>query len=348
MISLLIIFFLISIVISLLCSLWESVLLSITPGFVQLKLDEKTSFGVLLGSLKKNIDQPLAAILTLNTVAHTVGAIGVGQQASIIWADSALYITTLLVPIVMTLAILILSEIIPKTIGAIHWKTLAPFTIYSLSFIIKLLKPFVWFCQVITTFFSGGKPVKSFNRKELLALTQIGTKEGRLSQLEATFIENVLNLNQYKLVEIMTPRSMISAASELLTLREFYDQNRDSSYSRIPVFSEDLDNTTGFVLWKDVLKELQDDHGHKRLKDIKRSISFHVEMTSVFNVYKSLIQSREHMVLIVDEYGGVSGLVTMEDIIECFIGEEIVDETDRIVDLQAYSKEKMKKKFKHL
>lgn len=335
----------VSIITSLLCSLWESVLLSITPSYVHIKAEEKTPFGQLLSSLKKNINQPLAALLTLNTVTHTVGAIGVGQQASIIWENNHPFITTVLVPTVMTLAILILSEIIPKTIGAIHWKKLAPFTIYSLAITIKVLRPFVWFCQIITKVLSNNKPKKIFNKKELLALTQIGIKEGGLSKIEANFIKNVLKLNHYRVTDIMTPRTVILAADETLTLRQFYKKNPHSSFSRIPIFQNDLDNTTGFILFKDVLEELQKNNGNKLLKELKRSLSFKIEISSVFSLYKDLIQNRQHLALVVDEHGGVSGLVSMEDVLECMIGEEIVDETDEIVDLQAFSKEQTKHRF---
>jgi CBS domain containing-hemolysin-like protein len=346
MLSLLLFFFLISIVVSLLCSLWESVLLSITPSFVQVKLNENKRLGRLLASYKENIDQPLAALLTLNTVAHTVGAIGVGQQASIIWSSSAPIITTLVVPAVMTLAILLLSEIIPKTIGATHWKALTPFTVYSLAFIVKCLWPFVWGCQLITRALSRNKPEKSITRGDLLALTQIGTKEGTISGIESTFIENALRLKQYKVKDIMTPRAVMLAAAQTQTLKEFHSENKDCEFSRIPIYSGNgMDNATGFVLFRDILSQIENQNGDLTLSDIKRSISFKIESQSVFKLYNEFVQSREHIALVVNEHGAVSGLVTMEDVLECMLGQEIVDETDKVVDLQAYSRRQMKRRF---
>lgn len=339
--TLLLLFASVSIIVSLLCSLWESVLLSITPSFVQVQLNETKSFGLKLAGFKETIDQPLAALLTLNTVAHTVGAIGVGQQATMLWSETSPVVTTLIVPGVMTLAILILSEIIPKTIGANHWQRLAPFTVHSLAIIIKLLWPLVWGCRVITRSLSSSKNKKAITRHDLLALTQIGTQEGTLAELEAAFIENVLNLNQYRLKDIMTPRAVMSVAPETWTVGQLYEHNPSSPFSRIPIYSGDnVDNITGFVLWRDVLESLQDGKGEWLLTDIKRAMTFTIEVQSVFSLYQQLIKTREHIVSVINEHGSVSGLVTMEDVMECFLGQEIVDETDQIIDLQAYSRQK--------
>ena len=336
---LLLLFACVSIVVSLLCSLWESVLLSITPSFVQVQLNEDKKFGLRLHSFKENIDQPLAALLTLNTVAHTVGAIGVGQQASVLWSAKSPIITTLIVPAVMTLGILILSEIIPKTIGANHWKRFSRFTINSLSIIIMLLWPLVWVCQRITRSLKSKTAQKEITRHDFLALTQIGTKEGALKELEANFIQNVLYLEKYRLKDIMTPRSVMAVAPQLWTVKQLCDKKPNSPFSRIPVYSgNNIDNITGFVLWRDVLETLQRKNDEVLLRDIKRSISFKVEVQSVFSLYQELIKNREHIACVINEHGSVSGLVTMEDVMECFLGEEIVDETDEVVDLQAYSK----------
>lgn len=347
MLTSLISFFSISITISFLCSLWEAVLLSVSPSYMQTKLNEGDKLGTTLQEFKNNIDKPLAGILTLNTIAHTVGAIGVGQQATILWGEAHPFVTGVLVPVVMTAAILILSEIIPKTIGATNWKTLTPFTVRCLSFILKLLAPLIWGCQLVTTFFNAGRHDSVFSRSDFLAMAQIGAEEGHLDQNETRFIHSLLHFKTVKAKSIMTPRTVLVSESETMTVREFYDSHEDLVFSRIPVHDEkSKDIITGYFLKDEVLEYLVDGESGKTLRELKRPIITVPESYSLFHLFNTFIEKREHIALLADEFGGVCGIVTMEDIVETLLGTEIVDETDKTVDMQVLAKSKWKARHK--
>lgn len=341
-------FAILSILISFLCSLWESVLLSISPSYMQIKLNEDEKIGQSLQSFKNNIDRPLAAILTLNTIAHTVGAIGVGQQATKIWADSNPLITGLLVPAIMTIAILILSEIVPKTVGATNWRFFAPFTVRSLEFLLKILMPFIWVSQGITRIFNKEKQ-SIFTRTDFLAMAQIGSEEGQLDETESQFIHNLLHFRKYKVRNVMTPRVVVVSAPKTMGAREFYDFQEELTFSRIPLFEDaDKEAIIGYVLKDDVLEHLIDSKEDVPLEQFKRSIISIPENYSLFQLFSDFIEKREHIALVIDEYGGMSGIITMEDVIESLLGAEIVDETDKAADMQALAKRQWKKRQKEL
>lgn len=347
MLSTLIAFFMFSIVISFLCSLWEAVLLSISPSYMQIKLKQGGKLGTVLKDFKENIDRPLAGILTLNTIAHTVGAIGVGEEATRIWADNNPMITGFLVPLLMTAAILVLSEIIPKTIGATNWKSLAPFTIRSLYIVLIAISPIVWLCQLITKFFNRSKEKNIFTRTDFLALAQIGSEEGHLDQSESKFIHNLLHFKNYKIRDIMTPRTVAVSAPQSMTARAFYDRQDELNFSRIPIRENtDSEVIVGYILKDDVLEHLIDDENEKTLSAFKRDITTVSESDSVFELFKHFINMREHIALVLDNFGGMAGIVTMEDVIETLLGTEIVDETDQVVDMQELAKKKWKNRYK--
>lgn len=339
----LIAFFLVSLIFSFLCSLWEAVLLSISPSYMQIQQEKGGAIGEILQSFKKNIDQPLAAILSLNTVAHTVGALGVGQEAAKIWADTNPYITSFVVPAIMTTAILVLSEIIPKTIGATHWRALAPFTTRSLRLLIIGLKPIVIICQAITRIFSPQKNESVFSRSDFMAMAQIGSQEGHLDPVETNLIQNLLHFRRYKAKEIMTPRTVLVTASKSMKLQEFYDFQEELTFSRIPLKeSPENESIIGYVLKDEVLEGLVEGEGDKVLNDFRREIITVDESYGIFPLFNEFIKKREHIAVVVDEYGGTSGIITMEDIVETLLGAEIVDETDIIVDMQEMAKRQWK------
>jgi CBS domain containing-hemolysin-like protein len=347
MFTLLISFFVLSIVLSFICSLWEAVLLSISPSYMQIKLNEASKVGHILQGFKNNIDRPLAGILTLNTIAHTVGAIGVGQEATKIWADSNPLITGLLVPAVMTAAILILSEIIPKTIGANNWRVLAPFTIHSLNIVLKVLAPVIWLCQTVTRVFNSKKNKENFTRLDFLAMAQIGSQEGHLSQTEIQFIQNLLHFKTHKASDVMTPRTVITTAPQEMTAREFYDHQDELRFSRIPIRDNaHSEAIIGYVLKDEVLEHLIDDEQEKPLSQFRRDIIVVPKEHNIFQLFNEFIEKREHIALVVDKFGGTSGIITLEDIVETLLGAEIVDETDAEVDMQKLAEEKWKKRFK--
>jgi len=345
----LILFFGISILFSFLCSLWEAVLLSISPSYLQVKLNEGKSVGIILKRFKENIDRPLAAILTINTIAHTVGAIGVGQEATKIWADTNPWMTGFVVPVFMTAAILILSEIIPKTIGANNWKALAPFTVRSLALLIKLIYPIVWLAQWITGAFNTSKEKNVFSRIDFLAMAQIGSEEGALDETESAFIHNLMHFKKYTVKDVMTPRTVVVSAPQTMSARDFYDKQNELVFSRIPL-REDFDKETivGYVLKDEVLEHLIDDDQEKPLSAFKRNMLSVPEDYSIFQLFNDIIKNTEHIALVVDQFGGMSGIVTMEDVIETLLGAEIVDETDTVVDLQEMAKHQGRRRYKSI
>lgn len=323
-------------------------MLSISPSYMQIKLNEGGKIGASLQAYKNNIDRPLAGILTLNTIAHTVGAIGVGQQATTIWADSNPIITGLLVPAVMTASILILSEIVPKTIGATNWRFFAPFTVRSLELLLIVLAPIIWVCQGITKIFNKEKQ-SVFSRTDFLAMAQIGSEEGHLDENESNLIHNLMHFRKNKVKNVMTPRVVVVSAPKNMTARAFYDFQEELSFSRIPLYDEpNTEAIIGYVLKDDVLEHLIDSKEDLSLEHFKRNIISVPESYTLFQMFNDFIEKREHIALVIDEYGGMSGIVTMEDLVETLLGAEIVDETDTTVDMQVLAKRQWKKRHKEL
>jgi CBS domain containing-hemolysin-like protein len=339
MLELLIAFFLLAIVVSFLCSLLEAVLLSITPSFTQLKLTEGRRIGKQLDSFKNNIDEPLTAILTLNTVAHTAGAIGVGEQSARIWADTNPMITGVVVPVIMILGILILSEIIPKTLGANHWQKLVPFTVTTLRVIIFLLYPLVWVAQIITSTLKKDKSQSVFSRSEFLALAEIGVTEGVVEQQDSEIIANLLRLKTVRTEDIMTPRTVVRSASESECIKDFYKTTGELPFSRIPLYEdEEKEHISGYFLKAVLLESLVAGKGDEPLGTIKRDITVVHESLPISDLFNRFLEKREHIALVVDEYGGLAGIVTMEDVMETLLGMEITDESDNTVDMQALAR----------
>jgi len=343
MLTTLIIFALLAVVVSFLCSLWESVLLSITPSYALVQVEEGTGIGRQIQSFKDNIDRPLAAILTLNTVAHTVGAIGVGEQATTLWSESNPLITGVLVPAVMTLAILILSEIIPKTLGANYWKELTPFTTTSLVLLLKILAPLVWMTQLITGMLSKDKSGSVLSRTEFMAMADAGAKEGVFDEGETEIIKNLLRFRSVKIRDIMTPRLVTRTAPASMTVAEFHQKHPEIGFTRIPLHSDDHpEDIVGYVRRDEILRDVADGNGDQRLDAFLREILTVPEELPITNLFNNLIEKREHIALVAGEFGGVSGVVTLEDIIETMLGLEIVDELDDHVDMQARARENWK------
>lgn len=344
MISLLIAFFMISIVISFLCSLWEATLLSITPSYAQVQMQTGSRTGKQLQSFKANIDQPLAAILTLNTIAHTVGAIGVGAQATLIWADANPLITSVLVPTIMTLGILVLSEIIPKTLGANYWQALAPFTASSLAFIIYALYPLVWMSEKITRTLKSDKERSVFSHSEFLAMVEIGVEEGHVEPGQSEIIGNLLQLNALPVKDVMTPRTVVSSAPEEQRIREFFNAYSKLPYSRILLYRDNnKDEITGYFLKDVMLDHLLCGRGQDALSSIRRSIITVPETYRIHDMFNRFLDSHEQIALVIDEFGEMAGIVTMEDMVETLLGTEIVDEADEVEDLQKAAKKKWEK-----
>ncbi len=332
---LLLLFAALSIVFSFLCSIWEAVLLSIPPSYVQIQTREETTVGQLLQKFKADVDRPLSAVLSLNTMAHTAGAIGVGAMATQTLGDEFLgFNSETAMGVIMTLAILIFSEIIPKTLGATYWRQLVGFTVRSLDILVKILFPLVWMSQFITRLVKNDKSESVLSRADFTAMAEIGAESGVIEAHESIILRNLLRFNTVPTEDIMTPRTVVRSASENLTIQAFYEKNRELPFSRIPIFKETQDHITGFVLKDRILQAIIDGEGQQQLKDISRDI-LHVQTDLLLpELFSRLMEKREHIALVVGKYGGMAGIVTLEDVIETLIGSEIVDEQDKNVDMQ--------------
>ena len=334
MYALLVAFFLISIVFSFLCSLWEAVLLSISPAYAERCVQEGSDLGDRLVAFKADVDRPLAAILTLNTIAHTVGAIGVGQQAALIWAESNPLVTGVAVPTVMTLAILLLSEIIPKTLGAVHWQRLAPFTVRCLDLLLFVLGPFVWLSRGITRVLKHGDGAPVLTRGDFLALAEIGAREGVLEDAERRMLDSLLSFRTVEARDVMTPRTVVAALAEEDTVADVHDRGL-LRFSRLPTYhSGSKDRITGFVLRTEVLGALIDGRRDQTVGSLRRDVLTIPETYLISELLQVLQDRKEHIALVLDDFGGMAGIVTLEDALETLIDMEIVDETDETVDMR--------------
>jgi len=346
----LIFFFVLSILFSFLCSIWEAVLLSITPSYISQKVHTGSPQGKALQDFKEDIDRPLSAILTLNTIAHTVGAIGVGAQAGKVFGTQSLEIGPInlsgeaIIATVMTIAILVLSEIIPKTIGANYWKKLAPFTISSLKILLFVLTPFVWISQLITKNLKKDKSASVLSRADFRAITQAGYESGALKETESRTIGNLLKLDQITVKTIMTPRSVMISTLENLSLKEFYDREMPLRYSRIPVFDTEKETIRGILLKDDLFQSLIEHKGDELISSHIRPAVFITESESLTHLQNLLMETNDHIAVVTDEFGVVLGIVTWEDLLETILGLEILDETDDVEDLQSYAKELWEKR----
>ena len=323
--------------VSFLCSVLEAVLLSTPMSFITAKEQEGRKAASVFKELKNNVDRPVGAILSLNTIAHTIGSAGVGAEVTRIWGDEWFGLAS----VVLTLLILIFSEIIPKTIGASYWRSLAMPSAGVIKVLIYITYPFVILSELITKLFSSKEQKNNavtVSREEVSAMVDMGTDEGVFKESESRIIKSCLRLSNVKAKEIMTPKIVLEMADESMTLKEFYDAS-DWRFSRIPVYNDDKDNVTGYVLKDIVLEELSEDQFDIKLSEMKRHILSFSEDESVFTIWEKMLGTREHISIIVDEFGGLRGVVTMEDVIETMIGVEIVDEQDTATDMQELARE---------
>jgi len=332
--TLLIIFIALAIGVSFLCSIMEAVLLSVTPAYIGALESEKPEVAKRLRDLKDDIDRPLAAILTLNTVAHTIGAAGAGAQAAAYFGSGAIGIFSAL----LTLGILVLSEIIPKTLGAEYWRSLAPVVAKLLKPLIYLLYPLVFMSQWLAKLMTRGEKVGEVSREEMSALADIGAEEGVFREGEVRLFKSLLRFESLRVSDVMTPRTVVFALPEDSKASDLIDAKRP--FSRYPVYSENRDNITGYVLLSDALASIADDAHDTILKDLRRDLVAVPLNRSLPELFEDLVQGGEHIALVIDEYGGTAGIATMEDVIETLIGLEITDETDTDEDMQVLARER--------
>ncbi|KJS02593.1 MAG: hemolysin [Desulfobulbaceae bacterium BRH_c16a] len=328
---LLILYVSLALVFSFLCSVAEAVLLSITPSYIEGLKEKRPQRAALLKRLKHdNVDRSLAAILTLNTIAHTVGAIGAGAKATVVFGSTWFGVFSA----AMTLMILFLSEIVPKTIGAVYWSKLVGPTALYVNALIVVLYPIVWISEKMTQFISHGKTMHIFSRDEFIAMTSVGVETGQIHSKESRVIRNLLRFESLKVADIMTPRTVIFALPEDMKISDSLNQVTQSPFSRLPLYRTQIDNITGFVLKDDVLISTTQKRGNEKLSALKRNIIAVPESVSLTALLERFLKDRQHIAIVVNEYGGADGLVTLEDLIETLMGMEIMDETDDVEDMR--------------
>lgn len=337
--GLLIFFFLMTVIVSFTCSLLESVLLSISPAYIALKRKSGKKSAVVLEGYKTSIDRPLTAILTVNTFANMIGATGVGAQTLKVFGD--IYMAAASVG--LTLMVLIFGEIIPKTLGATYWKKLAGFAAGSIRILIFLTYPIVTFSEFFYNLW-GVKRSVAVTREEMIVTAEMGATEGAIKEKESTVIANLLKLDQVPIKDIMTPRSVVNAFSYKDTVDDLTGANKTIRFSRIPVFKENFDNVVGLLHRFKLMEAVQQDLDTLTLEKLMTPIHSVPESISVSAALDQFIKRKEHLFLVVDEYGVPTGIVTLEDAIETLLGVEIVDESDSVVDMREHAKEQWKNK----
>ena len=346
--ELLILYIFLTISLSFLCSILEAVLLSINTTFIKIEIKEGKKYATTLSNLKNSIDEPLIIILTLNTIAHTVGAILVGVQAKVAYSELNIKNTFFagitdevlvgFVSAVMTIMILLFSEIIPKTIGAKYWNKLAKFTTIFLSSIIPIFRytGVLWILQAFTKSIGASKKDLFFKREDISTIADIAKEEGIIGKKDSNFIKNIVKLRNVSVKEIMTPYSVMVTADANMTINDFYKKHTELIFSRIPILN--TNKIEAYVLKDTILENIINNKGNLKLKEIKRPIIISTEKTKIPKLFDQLIKKREHISLVVDNTKTTIGIVTLEDIIETILGYEIVDENDKVEDMQMLAK----------
>lgn len=339
---LLFVYLILALALSSLCSIMESVLLSVPIPYLTAKAEAGNKSAVRMLRMKEDIDKPISAILTLNTISHTIGAAGVGAQATIVFGEAYFGI----VSAILTLLILIISEIIPKVLATTHNKKLVGFSAVTIQIMIIITYPLVIISGYITRLLSGKGKENTTSREEIAVLANIGTQEGIFKENENKIIQNIIKLDQLKVTQIMTPRTVVVAADEEMILRDFLRDKDFLHFSRIPVYEKSREEITGYVLRSLVFEKLAEDQFGLHLKDIKREIVYLTESSTLLHAWQMLLDKKEHIAAVIDEYGGMTGIVTMEDIIETLLGLEITDEKDIVTDMQQYALDRWKERQK--
>lgn len=338
--TLLIVYVAVALIFSFLCSIAEAVLLSTTTAHITLMEQQELPSGKLMSQLKEDINKPLAAILTLNTIAHTVGAAGAGAQAAIVFGNAWVGAASA----ILTLMILVFSEIIPKTLGATYWRQLAGTTAHALKFLVWLLHPFVWLSEKLTSGLSRSEEPEGFSREEFAAMAELGEQEGQLEERESRILKNLFLLDKTHVTAVMTPRPVVFSLPESLTVEEFFVAHNDTRFSRIPVYAHDREHHNGFVLKSDLLLAQARGNSDNLLSHYRRELKALQDRTSVSQAFEAFLHQRLHIMVIVDEYGGMEGIITLEDILETLLGLEIMDEQDKQVDMQEHARQLWRKR----
>ncbi|MDA0129905.1 hemolysin family protein [Vibrio sp. MarTm2] len=324
--------------VSFVCSVLEAVLLSISPSYIAQLRQQGHPAAEALTKLKTDIDRPLASILTLNTIAHTIGAAIAGAQAAAVFGSQWLGVFSA----VLTFAVLLLSEIVPKTIGATYWRQLAPTAATTLRWMVWALTPFVWFSEQITKRLASGHEAPKM-RDELSAMAILAKESGEFAEGETKILNNLLGIQDVPVTQVMTPRPVVFRVDAEMSINQFLSEYRDTPFSRPLVYSQSTDNIIGFVHRLELFKLQQSGCGEKQLGSVMRPVHVLLNTIVLPKAFEQMMANRFQLAMIVDEYGTVQGILTLEDIFEHLVGEEIVDEADRTTDMQELAFERWEK-----
>lgn len=328
--GLLVLYVVIALGVSFLCSIWEAAMLSTPVSHIELLVQEGSQAGTIMQGLRQNVEHPISAILTLNTIAHTVGAAGAGAEATAIFGSEFFGI----ISAVLTLLILVFSEIIPKTLGAVYAKQLTPFTAYSLRLLLFVFTPAVFAFEFITRTMRPSEETPTVTRSELQVMARISAEEGGIRERENRIVSNLLQLADVQIETIMTPRTVVLMFQQDLTVGAVMKMHTVLPYSRIPLYGESADDINGYVLRHEIYKRAAADEYDVKMRTIARGLHAVPETNSVAQVLDEFIAKQDHIFLVIDEYGGTAGLITLEDTVETLLGIEILDESDRVADLR--------------
>jgi len=331
------------VVVSFICSLLEACFLSISGTYILANIKKNKNFAEILRRLKQNVNRPLSAILTCNTIANTVGAAGVGAQVLFLYGSQWVAVASGM----LTFVVLVFSEIIPKTLGTSHWRVLAPFCAYSVQTLIYITYPFVWLSEIIHQVLSQ-KPKNSITKEELIATTEMSADAGAIGKKESSIINNLLNLESIKVSEIMTPRSVIFAFDQEQKIGEIIEKNKSIHFSRIPIYDKNLDSVVGIIHRYKIFEAQATGKSQNQVKEYRCPLHIIPEHISVAATLDQFIKRKEHIFLVVDEYGVTTGIVTLEDAVETILGVEIVDELDSVEDLRKLASDNWKKRKRNL
>ena len=341
--TLLLVYLTVAIGVSFLCSVLEAVLLSITPSYLEQLSVERPKSGRIIMRVKDRLDESLSSILILNTFAHTMGAAGVGAQALQVFGPE----WETLIAVLLTLAILYFSEIIPKTLGATYWRGLAVPCAFVITWLVRLVYPLVWVSTRLTRLFSNAGE-NEITREEIIALASLGHKGGALLSRENEYLENLLRLRDVRTAQILTPRTVVHMLDENLTVKEALDHPHTRQFTRIPTYAGSKDNVTGKVIRVDLFEAERQGRGEEPIRNTARKIIRVSEKLPVQKLLDLCIKNHMHLFLVEDEFGQTSGIVTLEDAIETLLGREIIDESDTVADMQELARHKYRERLRNV
>ena len=338
--ALLLLFLLGAMAISFLCSILEATLMSTPISYITMREEEGYKPAPRFKEYKQDSSRPIAAILSLNTIANTIGAAGVGRQATIFFGSEWFGLVSAL----MTILILVFSEIIPKTLGTTRWKSLMGFATRAIRVLIFVMYPLVLLIELLTKLITPKEMESAVSREEVSAMANVAEEEGDLEEDENTIIQNLISMDEVKAFDVMTPRVVCEIAPESMTLKAFYKNKRYRHHSRIPVYADNDEYITGYILRMEALQLMAEDKFDLTLGDIRRDVATFDEDTPLDQIWDEMLTKDEQIAIIINEYGSFQGILTLEDVIETLLGSEIVDENDTVRDMQQLARDKWKKR----